>query len=53
MTARTENQAPPLRHYNLVAENRPLLEGVRREGAGWAEQDLLALGEELGGEPLE
>jgi putative acyl-CoA dehydrogenase len=48
-----ENQAPPLRAYNLVAENRPLLEGLRREGAEWAEEPLLAFGEELGGEPLE
>jgi putative acyl-CoA dehydrogenase len=48
-----ENQAPPLRRYNLVGEHRPLLEAVRREGAAWAENDLLALGEELGGEPLE
>ncbi|HEY3183600.1 MAG TPA: acyl-CoA dehydrogenase family protein [Gaiellaceae bacterium] len=47
------NQAPPLRGYNLVAENRPLLEALRREGAGWYEETLLAFGEELGGEPLE
>ena len=53
MATRVENQAPPLRDYNLVAENRPLLEALRREGAGWAEETLLAFGEELGGEPLE
>jgi putative acyl-CoA dehydrogenase len=47
------NQAPPLRGYNLVAENRPLLEALRREGAGWYEETLLTFGEELGGEPLE
>jgi putative acyl-CoA dehydrogenase len=47
------NQAPPLGRYNLVAENRPLLEAVRREGAEWYEETLLAFGEELGGEPLE
>jgi putative acyl-CoA dehydrogenase len=50
---RAENQAPPLARYNLVAENRPLLEAVRREGGGWYEETLLAFGEELGGEPLE
>jgi putative acyl-CoA dehydrogenase len=50
---RPTNQTPPLRAYNLVAANRPLLEGLRREGAGWAEGALLALGDELGGEPLE
>jgi putative acyl-CoA dehydrogenase len=53
MAVRVANQPPPLRGYNLVAANRPLLESVRREGAGWAEGSLLALGEELGGAPLE
>jgi putative acyl-CoA dehydrogenase len=47
------NQPPPLRDYNIVAANVPLLEALRREGAGWAEDDLLAFGVELGGEPLE
>jgi putative acyl-CoA dehydrogenase len=47
------NQAPPLRRYNVVAENRPLVEALHREGAGWYEETLLAFGEELGGEPLE
>ena len=31
----------------------PLLEALRREGASWAEDDVLAFGAELGGEPLE
>ena len=53
MAVRVDNQAPPLRDYNLVAENRPLLEAVRREGADWAEESLHAFGDELGGEPLE
>jgi putative acyl-CoA dehydrogenase len=59
MTARREsadggaNQPPPLRGYNLYAENRPLAEAVRREGASWAEDRLVALGREAGGEPLE
>src|SRR4051794_35434464 len=47
------NQPPPLEHYNLYTENRPLVEAVHREGAGWAEERLLAMGEEAGGEPLE
>ena len=47
------NQPPPLRGYNLYLENRPLAEAARREGAGWAEQNLVALGQEAGGEPLE
>jgi putative acyl-CoA dehydrogenase len=46
------NQPPALEHVNLVAQNRPLVEALHREGAGWAEQRALALGERLGGEPL-
>ena len=53
MAVRVANQPPPLRDYNLVAANVPLLEALRREGASWAEDDLLAFGAELGGEPLE
>jgi putative acyl-CoA dehydrogenase len=48
----TWNQSPPLESYNLFATNRPLVEAVRREGGGWAEERLSALGDELGGEPL-
>jgi putative acyl-CoA dehydrogenase len=47
------NQPPPLRGYNLYLENRPLAEAARREGAGWAEERLVELGAEAGGEPLE
>src|SRR3954451_16693978 len=47
------NQPPPLEGYNLYRENRPLVEAVHREGAGWAEGRLMAMGEEAGGEPLE
>jgi putative acyl-CoA dehydrogenase len=47
------NQPPPLRGYNLYLENRPLAEAARREGADWAEDSLVALGQEAGGEPLE
>jgi putative acyl-CoA dehydrogenase len=49
----TTNQPPPLRDYNLVAVNVPLLEGLSREGGGPAEGDVLAFGAELGGEPLD
>ena len=45
------NQPPPLEGYNLFAEDRPLLEAVRREGG--SEERLAGLGAELGGEPLE
>jgi putative acyl-CoA dehydrogenase len=47
------NQPPPLRGYNLYLENRPLAEAARREGADWAEDNLVQLGQEAGGEPLE
>src|SRR3954470_1858538 len=47
------NQPPPLRGYNLYLENRPLVEAARREGADWAEEQLVELGQEAGGDPLE
>src|SRR6266545_1100579 len=47
------NQPPPLEGYDLYAQNRPLVEAAAREGAGWANDDLRALGTLLGGEPLE
>jgi putative acyl-CoA dehydrogenase len=47
------NQPPPLEGYNLYLEDRPLVEAVQREGAEWAEPRIRALGELLGGEPLE
>jgi putative acyl-CoA dehydrogenase len=46
------NQPPPLEGYNLFAENRPLVEALSREGAGWAHERAETLGAELGGEPL-
>jgi putative acyl-CoA dehydrogenase len=47
------NQAPPLEGYNLFEQNRPLVEALRREGAGWAEEQASALGVLAGGDPLE
>ena len=47
------NQPPPLEGYDLFAENRPLIEALRREGGGAWEERASALGTELGGEPLE
>jgi putative acyl-CoA dehydrogenase len=47
------NQAPPLEGYNLYEQDQPLVEAVRREGAEWAEPRIRALGDLLGGEPLE
>ncbi|MEU3856348.1 DNA alkylation response protein [Streptomyces sp. NPDC028722] len=41
------NQAPPLAPYD-AAEDAALLEGLRREGAGWAEEDVRRLGARAG-----
>ena len=49
-THEVTNQPPPLEGYNLFEQDRPLTEAVRREGAGWAEDDLSALGK-LSGTP--
>ncbi|MFB6962197.1 acyl-CoA dehydrogenase family protein [Streptomyces sp. NPDC056309] len=37
------NQAPPLAPYD-ASDDAALLEGLRREGAGWAEEDVRRLG---------
>jgi putative acyl-CoA dehydrogenase len=42
------NQPPPLAPYD-ASDDVALLEGLRREGAGWAEADLRRLGERAGG----
>jgi putative acyl-CoA dehydrogenase len=47
------NQPPPLEGYDLYAQNRPLVEAVAREGGGAADDELRALGTQLGGAPLE
>ncbi|MFD9983662.1 DNA alkylation response protein [Streptomyces massasporeus] len=41
------NQAPPLTPYD-ASDDSALLEGLRREGAGWAEEDLRRLGRQAG-----
>ncbi len=46
------NQQPPLEGYNLFAADRALVEGLDREGAGWAMERLRRLGELAGGAPL-
>ena len=48
-----DNQPPPLAGHDLVAENRPLVEALQREGGGAWETRLTELGAELGGEPLD
>ena len=42
------NQPPPLEPYNLFASDAVLREAVKREGAGWGEAGLNALGATLG-----
>jgi putative acyl-CoA dehydrogenase len=46
-THEVTNQVPPLVDYD-VADDAALLEGLRREGAEWAEEDLHALGVKAG-----
>jgi putative acyl-CoA dehydrogenase len=46
------NQPPPLADYNLFSANRPLVEALHREGAGWAQERALAMGALAGGEAL-
>jgi putative acyl-CoA dehydrogenase len=53
VTSAAANQPPPLAGYDLFAQNRPLVEALEREGAGWAAERCSAFGRELGGEPLE
>ena len=47
------NQAPPLAGHDLFACNRPLVEALAREGAGWAAEQCSSFGRVLTGEPLE
>ncbi|MGH3757127.1 acyl-CoA dehydrogenase family protein [Actinophytocola sp.] len=47
-THEVTNQVPPLTGHDL-ADDAALLEGLRREGAAWAEDDVHALGTLAGG----
>ena len=47
-THTVSNQPPPLVQYNPFALDSALVAGVRREGAGWAEERLSELGRYLG-----
>ena len=47
------NQPPPLVDYDLFSQNRPLVEALEREGGGYGRERAQALGEALGGAPLE
>jgi putative acyl-CoA dehydrogenase len=49
-THQVTNQSPPLEGYDVFGADAALTEGVEREGAGWAADDLHALGR-LAGSP--
>jgi putative acyl-CoA dehydrogenase len=49
-THEVTNQPPPLEGYDVFGADAPLVEAVEREGAGWAVDDLHALGR-LAGSP--
>src|SRR2546425_588672 len=38
------NQPPPLEGYDVFAQDPALIDGLAGEGAGWAEEQLRALG---------
>ena len=52
-THRVTNQPPPLFPVNLFTTNRPLVEGLQREGGGWGAGRLTEMGETWGGDPVE
>ncbi|HWC35952.1 MAG TPA: isovaleryl-CoA dehydrogenase [Mycobacteriales bacterium] len=49
-THEVTNQPPPLVDYDVFSADEALLEGVRRHNAGWAIEDLAALGRRAGSE---
>jgi putative acyl-CoA dehydrogenase len=42
------NQPPPLVGYDVFGQDQALVEGLHREGGGWAEDQLRALGTQAG-----
>ncbi|MGB9281212.1 MAG: DNA alkylation response protein, partial [Pseudonocardiaceae bacterium] len=48
-THQVTNQVPPHAPYD-ASDDQALLEGLRREGAGWVEDDICRLGRLAGGE---
>ncbi len=53
ITARDANQPPPLVDYDPLESDPALLDGFRREGAGWAEERVRRASMLAGGEALE
>ena len=52
-THEVTNQAPPMERRNLFLDHPALVDGLEREGAGWARERLVATGEAWGGDPVE
>ncbi len=50
-THEVANQAPPLEGIDVFSSNLPLVEALRREGGGWAQERAATLGRFVGGEP--
>jgi putative acyl-CoA dehydrogenase len=46
------NQAPPLEGRNLFDDNIPLVEGLAREGGGWAHRRAREIGAAWGADPI-
>jgi putative acyl-CoA dehydrogenase len=51
-THTVSNQPPPLEGLNLFEQNRPLVEALEREGAGWGRDEAAAIGVVAGGEAI-
>jgi putative acyl-CoA dehydrogenase len=51
-THEVTNQVPPLEGLDLFSTNVPLVEGMEREGGGWARERAAEIGRIWGGEPL-
>jgi putative acyl-CoA dehydrogenase len=51
-THEVRNQVPPLEGRNLYLDNTALVEGLRREGGGWAHDRAAEVGAFWGGEPM-
>ena len=47
-THQVSNQPPPLEGYDVFSQDRALVEGVEREGGGWAAASLVELGTQAG-----
>ncbi len=52
-THEVDNQPPPLCGYDAFATDAALVEGLQREGAGWADRHVAAYGRRVGGDLIE